>query len=34
MIVTIPLYALYEISVLVAVRVAPAPDPDLTDDEE
>ena len=34
MIVTIPLYALYEISVLVAVRVAPAPDPDLADDEE
>lgn len=34
MIVTIPLYALYEISVLVAVRVAPAPDPDLADEEE
>ena len=34
MIVTIPLYALYEISVLVAVRVAPAPDPDLADDDE
>lgn len=34
MIVTVPLYALYEISVLVAVKVAPAPDPDLADDEE
>lgn len=35
MIVTVPLYALYEISVLVAVKVAPAPDPDLeTEDKE
>lgn len=34
MIVTIPLYALYEISVIVAIRVAPAPDPDLEDDDE
>jgi sec-independent protein translocase protein TatC len=34
MIVTVPLYALYEISVLVAVKVAPAPDPDLAEDEE
>jgi sec-independent protein translocase protein TatC len=34
MIVTIPLYSLYEISVLVAKRVAPAPDPDLEDDDE
>ena len=33
-IVTIPLYALYEISVFVAVRVAPAPDPDLEDDDD
>ncbi len=29
MIVTIPLYSLYEISILVAKRVGPAPDPDL-----
>lgn len=34
MIVTIPLYGLYEISVLVAKRVTPAPDPDLDDDED
>jgi len=34
MIVTIPLYALYEISVLVAIRVTPAPDPDLEDDDD
>lgn len=34
LIVTIPLYALYEISVIVAIRVAPAPDPDLEDDED
>ena len=33
-IATIPLYALYEISILVANRVSPAPDPDLTDDDE
>lgn len=33
-IATIPLYALYEISILVAKRVSPAPDPDLTDDDE
>lgn len=34
MIVTIPLYALYEISVIVAIRVAPAPDPDLDDEDD
>jgi len=34
MIVTIPLYSLYEISILVAKRVAPAPDPDLESDDE
>ncbi len=33
-IATIPLYALYEISILVAKRVSPVPDPDLTDDDE
>ena len=33
-IATIPLYALYEISILVAKRVAPAPDPDLEDDDD
>lgn len=33
-IATIPLYALYEISILVAKRVSPAPDPDLKDDDE
>ncbi len=33
-IATIPLYALYEISILVAKRVTPAPDPDLEDDDE
>jgi sec-independent protein translocase protein TatC len=33
-IVTIPLYSLYEISILVAKRVAPKPDPDLEDDDE
>ncbi|MEI6059564.1 MAG: twin-arginine translocase subunit TatC [Bacteroidota bacterium] len=33
-IVTIPLYSLYEISILVAKRVAPVPDPDLADDED
>jgi len=33
-IVTIPLYSLYEISILVAKRVSPAPDPDLADDDE
>lgn len=30
--VTIPLYSLYEISILVAKRVAPAPDPDMDDE--
>ncbi|MFA5974057.1 MAG: twin-arginine translocase subunit TatC [Lentimicrobiaceae bacterium] len=34
LIVTVPLYALYEISVIVAIRVAPAPDPDLEDDKD
>jgi sec-independent protein translocase protein TatC len=34
MMVTIPLYSLYEISILVAKRVSPAPDPDLEDDDE
>lgn len=34
LIVTVPLYALYEISVLVAVRVSPPPDPDPADDDE
>jgi sec-independent protein translocase protein TatC len=34
LIVTVPLYALYEISVLVAVRVAPAPDPDPEDEDD
>ncbi len=33
-IATIPLYALYEISILVAKRVSPVPDPDLTDNDE
>ena len=33
-IVTIPLYALYEISVLVAKRVSPAPDPEIEDDDD
>jgi Sec-independent protein secretion pathway component TatC len=32
--VTIPLYSLYEISILVAKRVAPKPDPEDIDDEE
>ncbi len=32
--VTIPLYSLYEISILVSKRVAPVPDPDLEDDDE
>lgn len=34
MIVTIPLYSLYEISILVAKRVSPVPDPDLEDDDD
>jgi len=34
LIVTVPLYALYEISVLVAVRVSPPSDPDPADDDE
>lgn len=34
MMVTIPLYSLYEISILVAKRVSPKPDPDLEDDED
>lgn len=33
-IVTIPLYSLYEISILVSKRVSPAPDPDLEEDDE
>ncbi len=33
-IATIPLYALYEISILVAKRVTPAPDPELEDDDD
>jgi sec-independent protein translocase protein TatC len=33
-IATIPLYALYEISILVAKRVSPAPDPVADDDDE
>ena len=33
-IATIPLYALYEISILVAKRVTPKPDPELEDDDE
>lgn len=32
--VTAPLYGLYEISILVAKRVAPKPDPDLEEDDE
>lgn len=32
-IATIPLYALYEISILVAIRVTPAPDPEPESDE-
>jgi sec-independent protein translocase protein TatC len=33
--VTIPLYSLYEISILVSKRVSPKPDPeDLVDEEE
>ena len=34
MMVTIPLYSLYEVSILVAKRVSPAPDPDLEDDDD
>lgn len=34
MIVTIPLFSLYEVSILVSKRVSPAPDPDLEDDDE
>ncbi len=33
-IVTVPLYSLYEISILVSKRVSPPPDPDLEDDDE
>ena len=33
-IATIPIYALYEISILVAKRVTPAPDPEIEDDDE
>lgn len=32
--VTMPLYGLYEISILVSMRVSPKPDPDLEDDTE
>lgn len=32
--VTIPLYSLYEISILVSKRVSPKPDPELPDDED
>jgi len=32
--VTIPLYSLYEISILVSKRVSPKPDPDLEDDDD
>lgn len=32
--VTIPLYSLYEISILVSKRVSPKPDPELEDDED
>ena len=32
--VTVPLYSLYEISILVSKRVSPKPDPDLEDDDE
>jgi sec-independent protein translocase protein TatC len=31
--VTIPLYSLYEISILVSKRVSPKPDPDIEDDD-
>jgi sec-independent protein translocase protein TatC len=34
MMVTIPLYSLYEISILVAKRVSPPPDPDLEEDDD
>jgi len=34
MMVTIPLYSLYEISILVAKRVSPAPDPEPEDEDE
>jgi sec-independent protein translocase protein TatC len=34
MMVTIPLYSLYEISILVAKRVSPPADPDLEDDDD
>ena len=34
MMVTIPLYSLYEISFLVAKRVAPPPEPELEDDDD
>jgi len=33
-IVTVPLYSLYEISILVSKRVSPAPVPELADDDE
>lgn len=32
--VTVPLYSLYEISILVSKRVSPAPDPELEDDND
>jgi sec-independent protein translocase protein TatC len=32
--VTIPLYSLYEISILVSKRVSPKPDPEDLDDED
>jgi len=32
--VTVPLYSLYEISILVSKRVSPKPDPSLDDDDE
>ena len=32
--VTVPLYSLYEISILVSKRVSPKPDPDLEDDDD
>lgn len=32
--VTLPLYSLYEISIIVAKRVSPAPEPELKDDDE
>ena len=32
--VTIPLYSLYEVSILVSKRVSPKPDPELVDDDD